>query len=278
MDIHWTKFASGIISPEGPAVDAAGNVFLVSRWTGKVVRADPAGHVSVVAETSGKPQSVALLPTGDLLVADANLHALLRMTPGGEVTTIADTVEGKPFLGPNDLVVFDENVVYMTDPGLDMQAPGQLLRIEIDTGNATVLATGFMFPNGITISADSRLIYMAESVTHRVLRFEIQDRGRRVGPPEVFHQFDDHHPDGIAFDSAGHLLVTQCGGGTLEVLSGEGSVLHSIPAGGSNCTNCVFGGNDFQTLYLTEDKQEAVLTARWPVPGQREYTRSLLSR
>ncbi|MFN0195296.1 MAG: SMP-30/gluconolactonase/LRE family protein [Planctomycetaceae bacterium] len=278
MQIQWNTFATGIISPEGPAVDPSGNVFLVSRWTGKVVKADPAGRISIVVETGGKPQSVALLPNGDLLLADANLHALLKITSQGDMTTLADTVDGARFLGPNDLVIADGNVVYMTDPGLDMEAPGQLLRIVVDTGATTVLAKGFMFPNGITISSDGRFIFMAESVTHRILRFELHDQGRRVKQPHIFHQFADYHPDGIAFDSTGNLLVTMCGGGTLEVLSPEGKLLHSIPTGGSNCTNCVFGGDDFQTLYLTEDKQEAILTTRWPVPGQRQYTRSLLPK
>ena len=35
-----------------------------------------------------------------------------------------------------------------------------------------------------------------------------------------------------------------------------------------------FGGDDFQTLYLTEDDQQALLSTRWYIPGQRRYSRS----
>ena len=275
MDISWRIAAAGIVAPEGPAVDRAGNVFLVSRWTGRVVKVDSTGQVSDLVHTGGKPQSVALLESGDLLLADAENHALQRITPTGALTTVADTVRGEPFLGPNDLVIGADGVVYLTDPGLDLEGPGQILRIEIDTGRTTVLAEGHRFPNGITISDDGRFLLVAESMTHRILRFELLDQGRRLGPPETLHQFPDFHPDGIAFDADGNLLVTLCGGGTLEVLSPEGEIIASLPTGGSNCTNCVFGGADFQTLYLTEDKQEALLCARWPVPGQRRYSRSL---
>ena len=177
------------------------------------------------------------------------------------------------FLGPNDLVVAD-SVVYLTDPGLGMDAAGRILRIEIESGHTSVLAEGYRFPNGITISADGRFLMVAESVTHRVLQFELLDSGRRLGSPDVFCQFADHHPDGIAFDAEGNLLVTQCGGGTLEVVSPRGDVIASIPTGGKNCTNCVFGGEDFQTLYLTEDDQQALLATRWHVPGQRRFSRS----
>jgi len=274
MDASWTIVATGIVSPEGPAVDRHGNVYLVSRWTGRVVKVEPQGQVREVVQTGGKPQAVALLATGELLLADARNHALQKISSDGLLSAVAEKVGGQRFLGPNDLVVANESVVYLTDPGLDMEGIGTILRIELDTGQADVLAGGFRFPNGITISADGRWLYLAESVTHRVLRFELFDDGRRLGPAEVFYQFADHHPDGIAFDADGNLLVALCGGGTLEVISSDRRLVASIPTGGADCTNVVFGGDDFQTLYLTEDHQEALLATRWPVPGQRPYSRS----
>ncbi len=273
IDISWTIVGCGIVAPEGPAADRQGNVYLVSRWTGRVVRVSPGGQVTNLVHTGGKPQSVALLETGDLLLADAENHALQRITPDGVLSTVANTASGEPFIGPNDLVVGDGGIVYLTDPGLDFDSPGRILRINIASGCAEILAEGYQFPNGITISADARHLLVSESMTHRILRFELLDNGQ-LGPAAVFCQFADHHPDGIAFDAEGNLLVTLCGGGTLEVVSPQGEIIGSIPTGGSDCTNCVFGGDNFQTLYLTEDKQAALLSARWFVPGQRRFSRS----
>jgi len=275
IDISWTTVAHNIVAPEGPASDQQNNVYLVSRWTGRVLKVDANGQVSDVVHTGGKPQSVAFLQSGDLLLADAENHALQRITPEGVLTTVADTVEGQHFLGPNDLVVGAGSVVYMTDPGLNFAEPGRILRIEIGSGRTSILSNGHHFPNGITITANGRYLMVTESVTHRVLRFELLEGGRRLGQVEVFYQFPDHHPDGLAFDAKGNLLVTLCGSGHLAVVSPQRRIIASIPTGGSNCTNCVFGGDNFQTLYLTEDCQEAILSTNWPVPGQKPFSRSL---
>ena len=256
-------------------MDRAGDVYLVSRWTGRILLVTPQGEVVDVVATGGKPQAVAFAASGELLLADARNHALQTISSDGTLRLVANEVYGHPFLGPNDLVVADHGCVYMTDPGLDLEAPGRVLRIDTHTGHATELAHGLHFPNGITMTADGRHLMVAESVRHRILRFELRDAGTLLGPAVVFCAFASDYPDGIAFDADGNLLVTLHGGGTLEVVSPEGNVIASIKTGGKGCTNCVFGGEDFQTLYLTEDDQQALLSARWPVPGQTRFSRSL---
>ncbi|MDA0660849.1 MAG: SMP-30/gluconolactonase/LRE family protein [Planctomycetota bacterium] len=273
-NLSWQMVAKGILSPEGPAVDAAGNVFLVSRWTGRVLQVTPAGDVIEVVQTGGKPQAVALLPSGDLLLADAKNYALCRITRQGEMSVVADRANDRPLLGPNDLVVAENGIVYMTDPGLELQGYGQILRVDTLSGDATVLGEGYRFPNGITLSADGAYLVVAESVRHRVVRFQLLDHGTRLSDPEVFCQFDDHYPDGICFDALGNLLVTLHGNGSVHVFDPTGTKIAEVPTGGKGSTNCVFGGRNFQTLYVTEDDQQALLAAQWPVPGQRRFSRS----
>jgi len=111
-----------------------------------------------------------------------------------------------------------------------------------------------------------------------MLRFELLESGIRLGIPEIFCRFADFYPDGIAFDAEGNLLVTFCGGGTLAVVSPTGRIVGSITTGGKGCTNCVFGGDDFQALYLIEDDLQALLSTRWPIPGQRRYSLALVER
>lgn len=277
-DCLWRTIAGDVISPEGPAVDVAGNVFFVSRWTGRVMRVDSAGELTEWLQTDGKPQAVAALPDGGLLLTDAKNQALLKASRDGSLETICDTVDGEPLRGPNDLVLGPHDAVYMTDPGLDMEGRGRVVRINLKTQHAEALADGLLFPNGIALSADGRSLFVAESAGHRVRRFAVVDDGNRLEGGETFYQFDDFFPDGMALDSAGNLLVALHGGGTLSVLSPSGRLIESLTTGGRRPTNCVFGGPDFQTLYLTEDDQQALLARRWPRPGQREFSRSLSAR
>lgn len=55
--ILWETVATGIISPEGPAVDRQGNIFLVSRWSGRVVKVSTSGEVSELVQTGGEASS-----------------------------------------------------------------------------------------------------------------------------------------------------------------------------------------------------------------------------
>jgi len=118
----------------------------------------------------------------------------------------------------------------------------------------------------------------SESGPHCVLRFELLESGIRLGIPEIFCQLADFYPDGITFDAEGNLLVTLCGGGTLVVVSPTGQIVGSITTEGKGWTNCVFGGDDFQALYLIEDDLQALLSTRWPIPGQRRYSLALVER
>ncbi len=277
MDVSWKIVARGIVSPEGPAANEQGEIFLVSRWIGRILKVDGTGKTSELAHTGGKPQSVALLPSGDLLVPDAKNRTLYRLTRDGQLMTICDHVESQPLLGPNDLLIGPNNVVYLTDPGNDLETPGQVLRVDLNNGAAAVLTEGLFFPNGIALSDDAQTLYVAESAYRRVWRFPLIDQGRRLGTGEVFHQFDDFYPDGMALDITGRLIVALHGGGILAVLSPSGEYTDSIPTGGRGCTNCVFGGSNFQILFVTEDDQQALICTRWDCPGQRNFSRSLSS-
>jgi gluconolactonase len=54
--------AEGLVFPEGPAFDRAGNLYAVELRAGQVSRIAPGGRRDVFARTGGSPEPVA--PTG----------------------------------------------------------------------------------------------------------------------------------------------------------------------------------------------------------------------
>ena len=74
--------------PEDVEVDAAGRIF-TGTADGKVMRVDPDGAISTLADTGGRPVGLCYAPDGNLIVADA-VRGLLSISPAGQVTVLAN--------------------------------------------------------------------------------------------------------------------------------------------------------------------------------------------
>jgi gluconolactonase len=112
----FSIFASEIPTPEGPAVGPDGLLYLVSADDGKVLRVSPQGQVETVAETGGRPNGIAFNSSGEMFVADTGLKSILHVTRSGSVDVFIDEFDGTSFGGPNDLCFLPTGDLLFTDP------------------------------------------------------------------------------------------------------------------------------------------------------------------
>jgi sugar lactone lactonase YvrE len=197
--------------PESLAVDVQGNLY-AGYDDGSVVRFDADGnHPQRIANTSGRPLGMAVMPIdGDLIVADA-FQGLLRIDAQGHVSTLVDA-KGSLHLGFTDDVAVDRggSHAYFTDASrkwgygdyrfdlLEHGGHGRLLRYDFASGTTSVLLSGLQFANGVALGPDDAYVLVVATGAYRVLRYWL--RGPRVGTTDVFVDDLPCLPDNIRYN------------------------------------------------------------------------------
>jgi sugar lactone lactonase YvrE len=256
------SFTAGI---EGPACDAAGNVYAVNwerqQTIGKVTP-DGKGEVWVTLPGKSTGNGIVFDRAGQMYVADYVGHNVLRIDPKTkEVTVFAHSDQMHQ---PNDLAIAPNDTIYASDPDWG-KGTGQIWYVDRQ-GKITRVAEGLGTSNGIDVSPDGKTLYVNESVQRNIWAFPIAADGT-LGDKRLLKKFDDHGFDGMRCDVDGNLYVTRYGKGTVVKLSPKGEVLQEIDVLGNAPSNLCFGGPDGRTVYVTEVSKQRLVMFRVDRPG-----------
>ena len=174
------EFTAGI---EGPACDAAGNVFAVNYLRqGTIGKVSPDGTAEVYVELpeGSVGNGIRFGPKREMYVADYVGHNVLEVDPTSRTLSL---LAHQPDMNqPNDLAIGRDGVLYASDPNWS-EGTGQLWRITPD-GHVTRVASDMGTTNGIEVSPDGRTLYVAESEQLVIWAFRIRggrDAGRQAG-------------------------------------------------------------------------------------------------
>jgi gluconolactonase len=212
------------------------------------------------AET-GAPNGHKVLADGTHLVCDASRHAVLRLSPKGEVLEPASKeCDGKPLRGPNDLTLDTPNGgFYFTDPGESSleNRIGTVHYVDRE-GKTHLVDSGLAFPNGIVLTPDGKTLYLAESQTNQVHVYEVKGPGK-LGERKLFANLPkkeaavqiDNQPDGMCLDAAGNLYVAHYGMKQVQVLDPSGKLIRRYDGGNVTTSNVAFGGEKLDQLFIT---------------------------
>jgi gluconolactonase len=151
------------------------------------------------------------------------------------------------FLAPNDLVVVADDTVWFTDPPHypPSGAPtGRVHTMRPDV-RTTVVASGFLYCNGIALEPDGTLVVVEAYGLQR-----LNPDGTREW---IVEQLGGGAGDGVCVDQDGRIYVANTAAHGVRVLEPDGTEVDFLALDGKGVTtNCCFGGTDLRTLFATD--------------------------
>lgn len=220
-------FATGLDHPECVAFDRDG-VLRAGGEAGQIYRIDPSGKVETIAQLGGFTGGIAFSPNDELFACNPSL-GMVRVHRDGTHDVFATHASDRKLICPNYPVFDRRGNLYVSDSGDWKKQNGRLVRFAPD-GKGETIGGPYGYANGLALSADEKTLFMVESDTDRVFRFDLRADGS-VGSASVYAENVGRLPDGLALDADGNLYVScyasddiyrinPCGTGVSPVVNG----------------------------------------------------------
>jgi len=292
--------AEGFGFAEGPVVMPDGAVALTDIRLGCIWRVAPDGTQTELTKTGGGPNGLALGPDGALYccnnggglyqpghfmgVGPAPDYAggsIQRLDPRtGEVRTLYTECDGHRLSAPNDLVFDRQGGFWFTDMGkrYDRRRDHGGLFYALPDGSRIVeVAYPILSANGVGLSPDERVVYVADTEPARLWAFDIEAPGRVRK-----HPFPSPHGgrlvaglpgyqrfDSLAVQQNGDVCVATLVTGCITVIAPDGRVIRQVELPDTHPTNICFGGPQRHTAYLTLSETGRLAAVEWAEQGLR---------
>jgi gluconolactonase len=255
----------GFTGTEGPIALPDGSLAFTETQASRITRIAADGSISTFLENSNGSNGLGFNAKGELIsvqVADTRVGVVY---PPAQARTLADSFEGLPFGRPNDVVVDKRGGVYFTDSGVNVlpnqPAPAKVFAKPAvyyitPEGGVKRLAADIERPNGIQLSPDEKVLYVANTLGEHVLAYDVAADGS-IGTRRDFAKLAgwsksesgawSSGADGLAVDEKGRLFVASNAG--IEIFSPTGEALGTI-ALPKRPQNLAFAGVGKKSLYI----------------------------
>jgi sugar lactone lactonase YvrE/enterochelin esterase-like enzyme len=240
---EWQLVSEGHRFTEGPTANAQGELFFTDIPNNRIHKVGIDGTVTVFAEDTGGANGLKFGPDGKLYACANGRKEIAAYGMDGSKSGVAKDVNS------NDLIVNERGDIYWTDPG------NRKVWFMAKGGEPRVADEGIERPNGICLSPDQSLLFVADTRNQFVYSFQVQPDGTLAHKQKYFylHLVDgstQSGADGITVDSNGNLYVTSEIG--LQICDQAGRVNSIIPKPHRAwLSNVAFGGKNLDELYVT---------------------------
>ena len=240
------------------------------RWdekNGLSIYLDPSGYTGYAPnEKKAGGNGLILDPDGNLFIAQHGDRRIAKvMAPLDKPSafkTVVDRFEGKRFHSPNDLILHSNGDLYFTDPPYGLKGDKDPLR-ELNTngvyrlskeGEISLVYDQLNRPNGLALSPDEKILYVANSDTKRNLwlAFDLVN-GELLNERVFFDATSIDRPglaDGMKVNKKGYVFATGPGG--VLIFNPQGKHLGTILTE-ERTANCAFN-EDESVLYMTSHR------------------------
>jgi gluconolactonase len=282
------QVCDGLEFPEGPVAMADGSVIVVEVKGQTLTRVSPDGRKALVVRTGGGPNGAAIGPDGAIWIANNGgaFFAADSYQGGyiqrydlatGELTTVYEACDGVRLIAPNDLVFDRHGGLWFTDHGLptpEGRRYGALYYCRPDGSMISRQRQRLLSPNGVGLSPDETVVYVADTETGRLWAFDVVEPGQ-LGPQ------DRHVPgrlvaslpglqalDSLAVEAGGKVCAATIGANGITLFDPDGTTEH-VACPDPITTNICFGGADMRDAWITGSMSGRLYKTRWARPGLR---------
>lgn len=250
------KLAGDFSFTEGPAADAAGNVYFTDQPNDRIMMWSVNGVLSTYMQPSGRSNGMFIDTKGNLWSCADEKNELWRISPDKKVEVVLKDFEGRLFNGPNDVWVSPDGSIFFTDPFYkrswwDHTAMPQekqcVYYLSADRKTLKRVADDLVQPNGIVGTPDGKTLYVADIGGKKTWLYTIGNNGSLEGK----RLFCEMGSDGMTIDVKGNIYLTGKG---VTVFDKKGKQLGNIAVPENWTANVCFGGKDRKTLFITASK------------------------
>src|SRR4029077_12982297 len=204
--------------------------------------------------------------------ARRNVWRLESVDPKAQITILADSYQGKKLNSPNDLVYKSDGSLYFTDPPYGLPTQGDrdpLKELQVngvyripgarqqkpgappDRDKLQLVIQDLGRPNGLALSPDEKLLYVAESGTKVWMRYHVQADGSVTDGAVFLDPSGDPAkgvPGGLRLDKKGNIYSSGPGG--VWIITPEAKHIGTIKVP-EVVSNVAWADKDSKTLYIT---------------------------